>query len=155
MALTQVETVEAGILILVVIAGVWAAFLLPPLFLVRRDTPLNTTQEFTKLTSRLASVQGQPGPARGSAMARSEVLSRRRQILIGMFATVAITLVAAIALGSFPLLLIHLLADGALAWYVMMLLQIKERQAAAAVATSFEGRLPRGSESPVRIVASR
>jgi hypothetical protein len=148
--------VEAGILILVVIAGVWAAFLLPPLFLVRRDTPLNTTQEFTKLTSRLASVQNNNGPARiGGTVARAQVLSRRRQILIGMFALVGVTLVAAIMQGSFPLLMLHLVADAGLAWYVMMLLQIKERQAAAATAAMFDTRLPRGSESPVRIVASR
>jgi len=145
--------VEAGILILVVIAGVWAAFLLPPLFFVRRETPLNTTQEFTKLTSRLASVQESNGPARlPASIDRTQVLTRRRQILIAMFVTVVATLAAAIVRGSFPLLLVHLAADAALAWYVMMLLQIKERQAAAAVMITPP--LP-VSEGPVRIVASR
>ncbi|HDH03517.1 MAG TPA: hypothetical protein ENH15_04655 [Actinobacteria bacterium] len=145
---------EAGILILVVIAGVWAAFLLPPLFFTRRETPLNTTQEFNKLTSSLASVreasESVPMP---SAVDRDRVLSRRRQILIGLFVTVILTLGAAILRGSLPLLLINLLADGALAWYIMMLLQIKQRQAAPSILADVP--VISAGEAPIRIVASR
>lgn len=144
---------EAGILILLVIAGVWAAFLLPPLFLVRRDTPLNTTQEFNKLTSRLAAVQaGHTPSAAALAVNRAQVLSRRRQILVALFATAVLTLGAAIVRGSFPLLILHLVVDAALVWYVMMLLQIKSRQQAAPV---LDIEPLHSGDAPVRVVVSR
>jgi len=145
---------EAGILILVVIAGVWAAFLLPPLFFVRRETPLNTTQEFTKLTSRLASVRdtSEPLPT-PTSVDRRHVLSRRRQILVGLFVVVVVSLGLAIARGSLPLLLVNLVADGVLAWYIMMLLQIKQRQSAPAVLADVP--VISTGEASIRIVASR
>jgi len=117
-----------AIFIFLLIAGVWGAFLLPPVFRSRRDTPISTTQEFTRLTSRLASVHG---PAAQTAlMQRRQVLARRRRMLIVMAATVAISLVAAVWMGSLPLLVVHVIADAVLIWYVAMLIQIKQRQQA-------------------------
>ncbi len=115
-----------AIFIFLLIAGVWGAFLLPPVFRSRRDTPISTTQEFTRLTARLAAVHG---PAAQTAlMHRRQVLARRRRMLIALAVTVAVSLLAAVALGSLPLLLVHVIADAALIWYVAMLLQIKQRQ---------------------------
>ena len=115
-----------AIFIFLLIAGVWGAFLLPPVFRSRRDTPISTTQEFTRLTSRLASVHG---PAAQTAlMHRRQVLARRRRMLLVLAATVVISLIAAVWLGSLPLLVVHIVADAVLIWYVAMLLQIKQRQ---------------------------
>ncbi len=115
-----------AIFIFLLIAGVWGAFLLPPVFRSRRYTPISTTQEFTRLTARLASVHG---PAAQTAlMQRRQVLARRRRMLAVLAITVVVTLVAAVIIGSLPLLVVHVIADGALIWYIAMLLQIKQRQ---------------------------
>lgn len=59
---------------------------------------------------------------------RERVLARRRMALIVLVVLVPITLVAAIVMGSFPLLIVNLVADVLIALYVAMLLQIKQTQ---------------------------
>ena len=141
-----------AIFIFLLIAGVWGAFLLPPVFRSRRYTPISTTQEFTRLTSRLASVHG---PAAQSAlMYRRQVLARRRRILIALGITVAITLVAAVARGSIPLLIVHVVVDAALIAYVAMLLQIKQRQQAVQNVVDIRPAAPAAEQSEVQILAS-
>ena len=122
------------------IAGVWAAFLLPPALANRRLSPISSTEEFSKLTRQLGKVRDAQTDApeiaviRDAADAgvdRDRVLARRRQILVALAVIVVTTLVGAIAAGNVQLLLLHLLADAAIVWYIVMLLQIKARQTAA------------------------
>ena len=121
------------------IAGVWAAFLLPPALANRRSSPLSSTEEFSKLTRQLGKARSMSTDApkvaalKDAAEAgidREGVLARRRQILVALVTTVLGTLIGAIAFGNFQLLLLNLLADAGLVWYIVMLLQIKARQAA-------------------------
>ena len=123
------------------IAGVWAAFLLPPALANRRSSPLSSTEEFSKLTRHLGKARSlQPDApelatvveAAEAGLDRDIVLARRRRILIAIGGAVLVTLIGAIAFGNVQLLLLNLLADAGLIWYVVMLLQIKARQAAAA-----------------------
>lgn len=120
------------------IAGVWAAFLLPPALANRRLSPLSSTEEFSKLTRQLGRARdvSTDSPevlalqsAAANGVDRGRVLTRRRRILVGLVSLVLVTLLAAIAFGSVQLLLLNLLADAGLIWYIVMLLQIKARQA--------------------------
>jgi hypothetical protein len=115
-----------AILITLVIAGAWAAYLLPSIFLSRRNAPLHSTQEFNELTARLASVHGHA--VENADIARGRVLARRRRILAGLALTAATTLGVAIWQGSLMLLIAHIAVDAIGAWYVAMLLQIKQRR---------------------------
>jgi hypothetical protein len=115
-----------AILITLVIAGAWAAYLLPSIFLSRRNAPLHSTQEFNQLTARLASVHGHT--IENADIARQRMLARRRRILAGLALTAAITLGVAIWQGSSMLLIAHIAIDAIGAWYIAMLLQIKQRR---------------------------
>jgi hypothetical protein len=115
-----------AILITLVIAGAWAAYLLPSIFVSRRNAPLHSTHEFNQLTARLASVHGHA--VESADIARRRVLARRRRILAGLALTAATTLGVAIWQGSSLLLIAHIAVDAIGAWYVAMLLQIKQRR---------------------------
>ena len=120
-----------AILITLVIAGAWAAYLLPSIFVSRRNAPLQSTQEFNRITARLASVHGHA--VENTALARMRVLSRRRRLLAGLALAAASTLIVAIWQGSSSLLIAHIVIDALGAWYVAMLLQIKQRRVVPAV----------------------
>lgn len=128
------------LLLLVLIAGVWAAFLLPPALQSRRSSPLNSTEEFSELTRQLGRARSAQTnltelavvhEAAAAGIDRDRVLARRRLILMGLIGTVVVTLIAAIAGGNLQLLLVHIMFDAGLVWYIAMLLQIKARQQAA------------------------
>ena len=115
-----------AILITLIIAGAWAAYLLPSVFSSRRNAPLHSTQEFNQLTARLASVHGHT--VETADLARRRVLARRRRMLVGLGLAAATSLAAAIWQGSSLLLITHIAIDAIAAWYVAMLLQIKQRR---------------------------
>ena len=123
------------------IAGVWAAFLLPMAMANRKSSPLSSTEEFSKLTEQLGKARtvSTDAPevaavyeAYAAGIGRERVLTRRRRMLVALIGAVIVTLIGAIAFGNVQLLLLNLLADAGLIWYVVMLLQIKARQAEAA-----------------------
>jgi hypothetical protein len=116
------------ILILLLVAAVWGAFILPDFFSSRRSAPLATTQEFNRWANRIATVQRVD--ARTAAAARSQVLARRRRTLFLLAAAAIATLGLAIWQASSALLLVHIAVDGALAWYLAMLVQIRHRRTA-------------------------
>ena len=113
------------------IAGVWAAFLLPPALANRRSSPLSSTQEFNKMTRQLGKARSVSTDAPEAGIDREGVLARRRHILVALVTAVLGTLIGAISSGNLQLLLLNLIADAGLVWYIVMLLQIKKRQAAA------------------------
>jgi hypothetical protein len=87
-------------------------------------------------------------------MYRRQVMARRRRMLVVLASTAALTLVAAVARGSIPLLVVHVVADAALIAYVAMLLQIKQRQQAAAKVIDIRPAAPAAEQSEVQILAS-
>lgn len=141
-----------AILITLIIAGAWAAYLLPSVFVSRRNAPLHSTQEFNRITARLASVHGHP--VETADIARKRVLARRRRILIGLALAAVTTLVAAIWQGSVYLLVAHIAIDAIGAWYISMLLQIKQRRTLPVIGLQ-EVDEETTEERHLRIVASR
>ncbi len=113
----------SALVVILAIGLVWAAFLVPPILNSRRETPLASTAEYNRIAARLSGIQAaMPGPR----ATRSGVLVRRRRILIALVSLAVASLAYAIMVGSIPVLLLNLVVDGALAWYVAMLLQIKQ-----------------------------
>jgi uncharacterized membrane protein YoaK (UPF0700 family) len=140
-----------GVILLLLVAGVWAFFLLPAFFTGRRDAPVSTTQEFSRLTARLQSVQ-RPAPRRPD-LTRARVLARRRRILLSLTVGAVATIGLALWLGSLPLLGVHLVVDAVLAWYVVMLVQIRQRRREQSKVVDL--RALEDTEKRVRIVASK
>ena len=113
------------IILLIVIAGVWAMFLIPSFVHSRREAPIVSTQEFAQNTQRLNVVR---------AMAASPELSRRRHVLVArrralmvLSVTAVLTLAAAIYAASLLLLGLNIVVDIMLGVYVALLLQVKQR----------------------------
>ena len=138
-------------ILLLLVAGVWAFFLLPALFTVRKDAPVSTTRQFSRLTARLESVQR--AAADQQNVAKRQVIARRRRTLVILILLALASLGVALWLGSRPLLGFHVVVDGVLAWYVVRLVQIRQRREAQA---SVVGLPPHpDEEAPVRVVAHR
>ena len=149
--------------LMLLIAGVWAAFLLPPAIENRRRSPLSSTEQFSKLTHHLGRARdgntdtpevAAAHEALAAGVERDDVLVRRQRILIGLGSLVAITLVAAIAARSVQMLALNLIADAGLVWYVMMLLQIKSRQATATSVVDIRP-LPASETPQFRVISNR
>lgn len=140
-----------GVILLLLVAGVWAFFLLPSLFSARRDAPVSTTQQFSRLTARLESVQravaGHTGPS------RRMVLARRKRTLLLLLLLAVVTVGLALWLNSLILLGLHLLIDALTAWYVVRLVQIRQRRQMASGLIDL--RAGEREEEQVRVVAYR
>lgn len=138
-----------------VLVALWGAFLLPEVVGSRKRAPLTTTQEFTRWTTRIATVQRPNGPAQ---VARNQVLARRRRTLFMLLAAAILTLVVAIWLSAPEMLIAHIVVDGAVAWYLAMLVQLKHRRAALAAVTPVrpvtDGVREMKSEPEIRVLAS-
>ena len=147
-------------MVLLVLAAIWAAVLLPPYLQKRRAThPSSSVVDFHQQLAVLQrtgrALHGAPlhdgyapGAATGAAthhelrhrphladvrpvLARNDVLRRRRDVLCTLAAAAGLTFLLAVALGG-SVWIVQLLADAALLGYVAMLLQIKQSRAVPA-----------------------
>ena len=130
-------------ILFILLAGVWGAFVLPSVLSDRR-----TSTGDAVLRGPLAQIEEPPTPQPAqvsggatvtairqtstSPTAREKVLARRKAALMGLGVAAVASLVAAVVTGSSALLVVTLLVDLALALYISMLLQIKQRQHPAA-----------------------
>lgn len=118
------------IIAFVLIACIWAAFLLPSFFESRRAAPLSTTRSFAKSTALLGTVASSTGT---ELMARRRARERRRRVLIALAAGALISLAVAIMRSSVLWLGLTLTFDLAIAAYVTLLLQTKQQIVPAVV----------------------
>jgi len=116
------------IIVFILLAGVWAAFLLPSFFDHRRQTPRASTRDFARSTAMLASVSARDVEG---APARARTNARRRNALIVLGLGAVTTLVAAVMSGSVVWLAVTIVFDVLIAVYVGLLLYIKEQRAVA------------------------
>ncbi len=115
------------IVVFILIAGLWAAFLLPSFFDHKRRGPKATTRDFARTRQMLAAVaRSQPD---SDAYIRKHALVRRQQILIGMGVASAATLLFATWTGSLPWLYLNIAINVLIAGYVALLLTVKQRRA--------------------------
>lgn len=133
-------------------AAAWGVYLIPNISSGRRAAPLSSTEQFDRWTHVMADVQSR-SYTMSKASARNVVRRRRRRTLTTLIVTAVAALVAAIALTSIGWLIAHLALDAVIAWYVGMLLQVKQREAARVANEHFQSQAPGTAEPPVRIVA--
>ncbi len=113
----------------IVIAVLWAAFLLPSFFENRRQAPMATTRSFARSTALLATVS--QATSAGVA-ARRQATRRRTRALLLLSGGAFVTLAVAVWQSSVVWLGLSIAFDVALAGFVTMLLSIKQRRYEAA-----------------------
>ena len=146
---------DSILIFLLVIGGVWAIYLVPPILNSRRETPLASTAEYSRIAARLNTVQNEGQPV-GVAMSRKAVLARRRRTLATLAMAAGMSLILALTTRSLGWLFTHIAVDAGIAWYVAVLLQIKQsrtQQVIVPVGTVSSAAV-HGEPQPVRVVAS-
>lgn len=133
-----------AIVVFILIAGLWAAFLLPSFFDQRRQAPSSTTRDFARTRQLLASVSASHPD--GAQYVRMHSQRRRARILAGLGITAAVTLGVATWTGSVPWLWATIVVDLVIAGYVTILLAVKRQQFAPRAAV-----VPIGSAAPAPI----
>ena len=116
-----------AIVLFILIAGLWAAFLLPAFFDHRSNAPKSTTRDFARTRRKLAQVStAQPD---GDAYVRRHAQRKQQQILMGLAATFVVTLGYATWSGTVMWLYINIAVAVAIAGYITMLLTLKAQRA--------------------------
>lgn len=116
-----------AIVLFILIAGLWAAFLLPSFFDHRSRAPKNTTRDFARSRALLAHASmSQPDT---DSYVRRHTQTRRQQVLIGLGVAAVSTLVFATWTGSTAWLFVNIAINVSIAAYVTMLLTVKQRRA--------------------------
>lgn len=112
------------LVVLVVLGGLWSALLLPSFLHSRDDAPLASTRSFDRRLAKLASLRRETiDPVE---LARARLNARRRRVMVGLIGAALVTLIAAIASGSIPLLLLSLAFDGMFVLYIVALNEIQK-----------------------------
>jgi Flp pilus assembly protein TadB len=115
-----------AIVLFILIAGLWAAFLLPAFFDHRSNAPKSTTRDFARTRRKLAEVStAQPD---GDAYVRKHAQRKQQQILIGLAVTFVVTLGYATWSGTVMWLYINIAVAVAIAAYITMLLNLKAQR---------------------------
>lgn len=136
---------------LLVIAGVWAVYLMPRFFGDRRDAPLNSTEEFDRWTHSMAYAQRMtPGDLANKR--RDLIHSRRRRTMMALGGLTALSLFGAWRLSSLPLLVVSLFFGSLIALYMTLLAQIEQRRRQALKVTHVAQRKSEWEESRVRVI---
>jgi cyanate permease len=112
------------IVFFLILAGVWAVFLLPQLFDGRKSAPSGSLRNLERSTV-LANIAA---PGGLEAIARRRTMNRRRRALVSLGLAAIGLLGAAIVFNSTTWLTAAFVADFALAGYVTMLLSMREQR---------------------------
>jgi hypothetical protein len=116
------------IVFFILIAGAWAAFLLPSFFDHRRENPKATTRAFARSKEKLAHVTvAQVG---SPAYVQHHAEKRRQRIFIVLLLTALVTLVIAVLQSSIVWLGITIAVDLAVGFYVATILTAKQPKTA-------------------------
>lgn len=114
------------IVLFILIAGLWAAFLLPSFFDHRNQTPKSTTRDFARTKQLLATVSA--SDPSGEDYVRRHAQVRRTRLLMGLGIAAVVTLVVATWTGSVPWLYASIAIDVAIALYITVLLTMKQQR---------------------------
>lgn len=140
------------IIALLMLVAIWGFYLFPSLGSRRTEAPLASAERFDQWTHIMSDVQRRPPATRA---ARDSVRIRRRRTLLTLIGLSVVTLVLAGALRSFNWLMASLAVDAVLAWFVGMLLQVKQREVAQAANRHLATR-PNDADAPqIRVIAGR
>ena len=118
-----------GIIFFILIAGAWAAFLLPSFFDHRRDNPSETTRQFAVTKARLGALAGSDEPIAEEYHAARSAQVRRQRVFIVLLALALITLVAAVMTSSWVWLGATIFVDVLIGAYVALMLFMRQQAA--------------------------
>ena len=137
---------------LLVIAGVWAVYLVPQLFGERKES-MSSTEEFDRWTHSMAYVQKRS--ASDLASSRRDVVKwRRRRTLIALGLLTVASLVGAWYFNSLPLLLSAAFFVSLIALYLLVLAQMRQRREQRLKVTHVAERPSEWEEPQVRVIAN-
>jgi hypothetical protein len=167
------------VLVLVILALIWAAVLVPPylqnrretrpgdsiatfrsqLLVLERTTPGGRSGSLPRLdVGRYDAPRYVPPAARRSTkpsqpvMRRAEVRRRRRDVFLTLLGAVGVTLVLAIGLGG-SVWMLHLLVDVIFAGYVMMLISLQQQSMQTEEKVRYLRPAPQRRPEPLRQLA--
>ncbi len=113
-----------GIIFFILIAGAWAAFLLPSFFDHRRENPRATTRAFARSKQKLGNVTA--AQVGSPAYAQHHAQTRRQRIFIALLMTALVALVIAVLRSSIVWLGIAIVVDLSIGAYVALILASKQ-----------------------------
>ena len=122
-------------IVLLILAVVWAAVLLPPFLRNRREgRPADSVLSFRQQLSTLERTAPGSGPTRAAGtlatgMGRSAVRKRRRDVLFGLGGSTVLTLLLGMAVGAELFWLMFGFSAVLLFTYTFLLIQIQKRTA--------------------------
>ena len=117
-----------GIIFFILIAGAWAAFLLPSFFDHRRDSPSETTREYAVTKARLGALAGADEPLAEEYHAARSSQAKRQRVFIVLLALAALTLVAAVMTSSVVWLGVSIVVDAAIGVYIGLIIYIRQQR---------------------------
>lgn len=118
-----------GIIFFILIAGAWAAFLLPSFLDNRRDNPSETTREYAVTKARLGALAGSEEPLADEFYAARASQVRRQRVFIGLLAAALSSLVLAVLLSNYVVLGISIIIDILIGVYIGLLLYTRQQAA--------------------------
>jgi Flp pilus assembly protein TadB len=117
-----------GIIFFILIAGAWAAFLLPSLFDRRHDRPSESTRAYARTRAKLGTLAGEEETASSYYAARDSE-ARRQRVFIVLLVLAVSTLVVSIITSSVVWLGVSILVDVLIGAYVGLLLYVRRQTA--------------------------
>jgi hypothetical protein len=116
-----------GIIFFILIAGAWAAFLLPSFLDHRRDDPSETTREYAVTKARLGALAGSEEPLADEYHAARASQARRQRVFITLLAVALATLTLAVLTSNVLALALSIFVDILIGAYVALLLYMRQR----------------------------
>lgn len=145
---------EASVIVgLLVIAAVWAVYLLPVVFSDRRGTTMSSTEEFDRWSHSIANVQKHTAADLASS-SREMIRSRRRRTLAVLSGLTAFSVAMAWVQSSVPWLLIGLFFGSLIGLYLAVLAQMKQKREQRLKLTHVAERPTEWEEPQVRVIAN-
>lgn len=149
-----------------VVAAVWAMFFMPRWWADRAShnpgsalpdsEALRPSNSETGLGRMIGRVLVRSGEAGNTVSHREAVLARRRRVAVILLSAAVASLVGWFVLNSLWMILIHVVADAVLAWYIMMLRRIRTfREDVNALFADHDYIPPTRDQSSVRVVQPR
>ena len=137
---------------LLLIAAVWAVYLLPSVFGDRQNAPANSTEEFDRWTHLMADVQKRP--AEGGIKRRDLIRYRRRRTLVVLVTLALAAIGMAWWQNSLAWLLVHVFIDSLILLYVAALAQMKQQRQYRLKVTHVAERPTESEEPQIKVIAN-
>ncbi len=118
-----------GIIFFILIAGAWAAFLLPSFFDRGHDRPSDSTRAYARTRARLGGMAGVEEETATAYYAARDAQVRRQRVFIVLLVLAVATLVVSVLSSSVVWLGVSITIDVLIGAYVALLLYVRQATA--------------------------